>query len=208
MAVLQQHDKMEAMSSNAIRKDEVMKDLFVRLHDVLCRQFEHKGIENMQTKLENSKLGIAPLRFEPNISIMKKDVANLEKVSFLATNDKCSDKMCIGIIGFSQQLIAFLDQGIYFQNWVDVFKRKGLNDVANLNPNIITKVGSLMDEIFIKPKTMMKTSDYNGSNVEDDKTKLFQKHENMVLSITHLQDHHKVCLKSTIFIIDISNLID
>jgi hypothetical protein len=59
MVVLQQHDKMEAMSSNAIRRDEVVKDLFVTLHDVLCRQFEHKGIENMQTKLENSKLGSA-----------------------------------------------------------------------------------------------------------------------------------------------------
>ncbi len=92
--------------------------------------------------------------------------------------------------------------------WVDVFKRKGLNDVANLNPNIITKVESLMDEIFIKPKTMMRTSDYNDSNVEDDKTKLFQKHENLVLWITHLQDHHKVCLKLTSFVIKVSNLID
>jgi hypothetical protein len=208
MVVLQHNDKMEAMSSNAIRRDEVMKDLFVTLHDVLCKQFEHKGIENKQTKLENSNLGIAPLRFEPSISIMKKDVANLEKVSFLATNVKCSDKMCIANIGFCQQLIAFLDQGIYFQNWVDVFKRKGLNDVANLNPDIITKVESLMDEIFIKTKTMMRTFDYNGSNVKDDKTKLFQKNENLVLWITHLQDHHKVCLKLTIFIIDISNLID
>jgi hypothetical protein len=116
--------------------------------------------------------------------------------------------MCIATIGFCQQLIAFLDQGIYFQNWVDVFKRKGLNDVANLNPDIITKVESLMDEIFIKTKTMMRTFDYNGSNVKDDKTKLFQKNENLVLWITHLQDHHKVCLKLTIFIIDISNLID
>ncbi len=88
-----------------------------------------------------------------------------------------------------------------------MFKRKGLNDVANLNPDIITKVESLMNEIFIKPKTMMRTSDYNGSNVEDDKTKLFQKHENLVLRITHLQDHHEVCLKLTIFIIDVSNLI-
>jgi len=81
-------------------------------------------------------------------------------------------------------------------------------DVANLNPDIITKVESLMDEIFIKPKTMMRTSDSNGCNVEDDETELFQKHENLVLWIIHLQDHHKVCLKLTIFIIDISNLIN
>jgi len=124
MVVLQQHDKMEVMSSNAIRRDEVMKDLFVTLHDVLCRQFGHKGIENMQTKLENSKLGTPPLRFEPNISIMKKDVANLEKVSFLATNDKCSDKMCIAIIGFCRQVIAFLDQGIYFKIGLMCLKEK------------------------------------------------------------------------------------
>jgi hypothetical protein len=208
MVVLQQHDTMEGMSSNAIRRDEVVKDLFITLHDVLCRQFEHKDIENMKIKLENSKLGIAPSRSELNIPIMKKDAANSEKVSFLATNDKCSDKMCIAIIGFCQQLIAVLDQGIYFQNWVDVFKRKGLNDVANLNLDIIAKVESLMDEIFIKPKTMMRTSDYNGSNVEDDKTKLFQKYDNLVLWITHLQDHHKVCLKLTIFIINVFNFID
>jgi hypothetical protein len=55
---------------------------------------------------------------------MKKDVANLEKVSSLATNDKCSDKMCIAIIGFCQQLIGFLDQGIYFQNGLMCLKEK------------------------------------------------------------------------------------
>lgn len=168
------------------------KNLNSALKDVLQQLEQHeKAVQSAHLELKNStdigsKTQNPVLVFAPNETPRKMLNICFDKVSLLAADDKCEEWTSM-VIGVCERLVAYMDRETHLQKWAVALKKEE-ERILLWEEEVVQRRKALTEH----SEAMLKSVGNKVSSVEEDRAKLVQEREKLVLWVTHLQERHKV----------------
>jgi hypothetical protein len=176
----------------------VMKKLGAALYEVLLQMEQKEKVlqnawgeirDSAETKpgsIRNSSYG-----FEPELSGKKNVIAGtmFDGISTLAAEGKC-EEWCSTVIGICERLVSFMSRETHLQQWATVLEREGTR-LAMMEEEM-EKAKKATLEQQAAAEAMMKSADEKSSSLEEERIKIVQERENLILWVSHLQERRKV----------------
>ncbi|KAH8968613.1 hypothetical protein BDL97_03G136100 [Sphagnum fallax] len=175
----------------------VMKKLCAALYEVLLQMEQKEKVlqnawgeirDSAETKpgsIRNSSYG-----FEPELSGKNNVIAGtmFDGISTLAAEGKC-EEWCSTVIGICERLVSFMSRETHLQQWATVLEREGTR-LATMEEEM-EKAKKATLEQQAAAEAMMKSADEKSSSLEEERIKIVQERENLILWVSHLQERRK-----------------